>query len=455
MVRSDGIEPTLKKLVEEGVYLSFEEFKGKKEVIRGRKVYKFRERDFDNPYLLRHLEGSSGGSRSAGTRTYYDFDHLTLGHAVYMISFLDAYDALDVPIVLWRSIMPGVGPRLLLEYTKAGRPPAKWFSPVSKKDIRPSLKNRMGTNYIVYMGRLWGAELPAPEYVPVDEAWRVAQWIADAIERQGGCYAHTDPSNAVRICQAAKARGLDIAGVKFSLSGEPLTWAKRQEIESAGASIYPRYVFAEGGYVGVGCLHPAAPDDIHFFKDSLALIQHQRKVPHADVSVDAFLFTSLLLSAPKILFNIESGDCGVIESRSCGCYFEELGFTDHIYNIRSFDKLTSQGMTFIGTDLLRIMEEVLPAKFGGSSIDYQIMEEEDEDGHTRLSVIVSPEVGEIDEAELIETIITELSKGKEYRRAMAAVWSQAKILRVKRMRPVITARGKLLPLHIQKGDKTT
>jgi hypothetical protein len=163
------------------------------------------------------------------------------------------------------------------------------------------------------------------------------------------------------------------------------------------------------------------------------------------------LFTSYLLSAPKILFNIESGDCGVIESRSCGCYFEELGFTDHIYNIRSFDKLTSQGMTFIGTDLLRIMEEVLPAKFGGTSIDYQMMEEEDGDGHTRLSVIVSPEVGEIDETELIETIITELSKGPDYRRAMAEVWSQSETLRVKRMRPVITARGKLLPLHIQKA----
>ncbi len=455
MVRSDGIEPTLKKLVEEGVYLSIEEFKGKKEVIRGRKVYKFRERDFDNPYILPHLEGSSRGSRSAGTRTNYDFVYVALGNAVYTFCLLDAYDALDVPIVLWRPVFPGNGPRKVLECAKMGKPPAKWFSPVHKEGFRPSLRDRMATNYIIYMGRFWGAELPAPEYVPLDEAWRVARWIADAIERQGGCYVHTDPSNAVRICQAAKARGLDIAGVTFGLGGEPVTKVKRLEIESAGASVCPRYVFTEGGYVGFGCLRPAAPDDVHFFKDSLALIQHQRKVSHADVSVDAFLFTSLLLSAPKILLNVESGDYGVIESRSCGCYFEELGFTDHIYNIRSFDKLTSQGMTFFGSDLIRILEEVMPSRFGGSLIDYQIMEEEDEDGHTRLSVIVSPDVGEINEDEVIKTVLAELSQGPDYRRLMAEVWSQSETLRVKRMRPVITARGKLLPLHIQKGNKTT
>ena len=80
-----------------------------------------------------------------------------------------------------------------------------------------------------------------------------------------------------------------------------------------------------------------------------------------------------------------------------------------------------------------------------------VVEEEDEDGHTRLSVIVSPDVGEIDENEVIKTVLAELSQGPEYRRTMAEVWSQSKTLRVKRMQPITTARGKLLPLHIHKG----
>ncbi len=454
MVYADGIEPTLRKLVGEGVYLSTEEFKGRKEVIRGRKVYKFREGDFDNPLLLRHLELSTSGSRGAGTRTYFDLDYIALGRAVYLICLLDAYDALTAPIINWLAILPGIGQRVILEHAKVDKPVTRWFSPVAESSFKASPKNRVGAKYITYMGRLWGAKLPAPEYVPVDEAWRVAQWIADAIERQGGCYVHTDPSKAVRICQAAKARGLDIAGVTLALGGEPVTRVKRQEIESAGASVCPRYASVDIGIIGGGCFHPSAPDDVHFFKDSLALIQHEKGVAHAEVSVDAFLFTSLLLSAPKILLNVESGDYGVIESRNCGCYFEELGFSDHIYNIRSFDKLTSQGQTFFGSDLIRILEEVMPSRFGGSSIDYQMVEEEDETGHTRMSVIVSPDVGDIDEDEVIKTVLAELSQGPDYRRLMADVWSQSKTLRVKRMRPITTARGKLLPLHITKGNKT-
>ena len=112
-------------------------------------------------------------------------------------------------------------------------------------------------------------------------------------------------------------------------------------------------------------------------------------MPHAGVSVDAFLFTSFSPATPKILLNVESGDYGVIETRSCGCKFEELGFTDHIHNIRGFDKLSSAGMTFVGTDLVRIIEEVLPAKFGGASTDYQMVEEEDKKGHTRMSIVES------------------------------------------------------------------
>jgi len=450
MVRIHGIEPTLRKLCDEGVYLSIEEFKGRKEAVRGGKTFRFNETDFDNPLMLRHLEFSSSGTRSAGTRTIFDFDYLAMGRAVYTITLLDAYGALNVPLAIWGSIMPGWGPRHALDHAKIGKPLTKWFSPVDSRSFNASIKDTLGTNYIVYMSNFWGVKTPTPEYVPMDEAWRVAQWIADTINREGGCYISTNTSNAVRICQALKQRGLDINRTKFLVVAEPLTRKKRQEIEASGANVCARYTFIEGGHVGQGCLNPAAPDDLHFLRDKLALIQHDREVVHAGVSVDAFLFTSLLLSAPKVLLNVESGDYGVIEDRSCGCYFDELGFTNHIYDIRSFDKLTSAGMTFLGTDLIRVIEEVLPAKFGGTSVDYQMVEEENEEGLTRISVIVSPEVGAIYEDELIQTVLHELGKGKDAQWMMAKVWSQARTLRLKRMRPLTTAGGKLLPLHIQK-----
>ena len=260
----------------------------------------------------------------------------------------------------------------------------------------------------------------------------------------------TYTSAAVRVCQAARARGLNIAGTKFFTAGEPTTAAKLKEIESAKACIYPSYAFIEAGAVGYGCPSPAAADEVHFFKDKLALIQRKKEVAHAATSVDAFLFTTLIPSAPKILLNAESGDYGVVETRSCGCEFERIGFTDHIHNIRSFEKLTGEGMTFIGTDLVRTIEEVLPAKFGGASTDYQMVEEEDEQGHTHMSLIVSPELGAIDEAELVKTVLAELSRGKDTERMMAEVWAKAGTLRVHRRRPFVTSRGKLMTLHIHK-----
>jgi len=450
MVRSDGVESALRQLLEAGVYLSYEEFKRGKEVVRGGHTFRFKESDFDNTLRPGHLEEQSGGSRSAATRTIYDFEFLTTNWTVYELLMLDAYDSLQAPLALWAPIMPGYGPAALLLYAKAGIPPVKWFSPVESRGFKPSLKNRLGTNYIVYAGRLLGAGWPGPEFVSLDEAETVARWMADVLKEHGKCSMVTYSSAAVRACQAAKEKGLRIAGTEFIMGGDPITEAKRREIESAGAIVRPTYGFSEGGCLGAGCSSPAAADDVHFFKDSFAAIERTREVPHALVSVDALLITTLLPSAPKVLLNVEIGDCGDIETGHCGCELEKMGLTDHIHDIRGFDKLTGEGMTFVGTDLVRVIEEVLPAKFGGGPTDYQMVEEEDEKGHTRMTVIVNPEVGPVDEVELVQIVLAELGKGEDGQRMMSRVWTQAETLRVKRTQPFVTARGKLMPLHIHK-----
>jgi hypothetical protein len=188
---------------------------------------------------------------------------------------------------------------------------------------------------------------------------------------------------------------------------------------------------------------------MHLIEDSIALIQHRKKVPHADMMIDAFLFTSLLPFAPKILLNVESGDYGTIEKRNCGCRFDELGYSKHIYNIRSFDKLTTAGVSIGIADIIKIVEEILPTRFGGSSIDYQIIEEEDEAGQTLLSIIISPDVGVVDENALINTILSVLAQDGNSKRMMSEIWYQTKTLKVRRRLPYTTTQGKLLPLHIK------
>ncbi len=454
MVRADGLEPTLHKLREKGVYISYEEFKGRKEVVRGGEVFKFKESDFDNPFLSAHIEARTGATRSAGTRTMFDFAFLS-AIAPMTVVVQSAHGLWESPVLIWFPILPASsGILYTLAYAKIGKPPLKWFSQVEEGTVKPPLRKRLATYYVVYAGRLFGSKLPKPEYVGLSEAYRVAEYVSEVLKMGSGCVLLTYPSSAVRVCRAAREKGLDITGATFRVAGEPLTEAKRREIEAAGCRVLASYGFSEAGVASQPCPNPIAPDDTHLRKDVLALIQCEREIELTGTTVGAFLFTSISPAAPKILLNVEIGDYGVLEARHCGCELEKLGFTDHIYNIRSFEKLTGEGMTFIGTDLLRIIEEVLPAKFGGASTDYQIVEEEEEGGLTRLSILVSPDIGPIDEEALVATVLSELGKGTDTQRMMANIWSQANILRVKRMRPIATVRGKLFPLHIEKGKQS-
>lgn len=48
LVLDKGIEETLENLTRDGVYITVDEFKGKKPVVRNGHTFNFREKDFDN-----------------------------------------------------------------------------------------------------------------------------------------------------------------------------------------------------------------------------------------------------------------------------------------------------------------------------------------------------------------------------------------------------------------------
>jgi hypothetical protein len=152
------------------------------------------------------------------------------------------------------------------------------------------------------------------------------------------------------------------------------------------------------------------------------------------------------------MLNVESDDYGVIETRSCGCPLESYGFTEHVRHIRSFRKLSGEGVTLVGSEMLHILEEVLPARFGGSPLDYQLLEEEDEQGFTRLSLLINPKVEIENEDEVIAAVLEALRHGSVAADMARAIWAQAGTLCVKRIAPVWTAQGKLMPLHMVGGS---
>lgn len=451
-VKKDGIETTLQKLLTEGVYLSWEEFKGKRDVVRGTNRFRFKDTDFYNPYLAGHYEVRSSGSRSAGTRALFDLKH-RLETTYYLPVMLVVHDAFDVPMGQWYPELPSVaGISHMLRHWLIGQPVVKWFSPVTEGQTRASLRDRLATRYIVYGGRVWGAKLVAPEHVGLTEAVKVAQWIAKTKRDFGGCSLSCMVSLGVMVCQAAMKHRLDIEGTHLFVAGEPVTEAKREQMEAVGVSVAPMYHITEVGFIGCGCPSAGATDDVHLFHDSVTLIQRNRKVEHTDIFVDSFLFTSLLPSSPMIMLNVESDDYGVVHTESCGCLFEKLGFTRHMRHIRSFGKLTGSGMTILGSDFVRILEEVLPQKYGGAATDYQLVEEEDNQGRTRLSLVINPSVGDIDERKVIDTVINELRKGVHGGKLASGLWSQVETIQVKRMSP-ISSSGKVLTLHLLKKQR--
>lgn len=439
-VRRDGIEHTLKRLADEGVYVEFDEFKGRSEARRGSRSFAFREEDFDNPTLSTRFVMRSGGTRSPGTSVRVSLPYCADLAANTAVA-LDAHGLFDAPQAIW---MFSTGLMFSLRMAKTGNPPVAWFFPVGS--ITWKLRGAMSV--LSTVTRLAGTALPAPGYFDIAEYQRMANWLAEKRDALGSicltCYA----SSAVRVACSAVESGISLQNVYFITLGEPFTEAKRQSIAKSGARGLVHFGMTEAGMLGYSCPMAGDADDVHFWRDAYALIQRTTSVGGNGPEVDAFHLTSLLPSAPKTLLNVGTGDYGRVSRRQCGCALDKLGLVDHISKIRSFEKLSTEGMTFTQTDLIGLLEEVLPTQFGGRNTDYQLVEGETGTGKARLVLRIHPRVGPVDESAVALIFMEKLSEGGGFRPLGAAVWQRLESLTVEREEPAITKAGKILPFHL-------
>lgn len=192
-----------------------------------------------------------------------------------------------------------------------------------------------------------------------------------------------------------------------------------------------------------GCLSPEAPDEVHFFDDLNALIQADAP----PFPTGALLVSSLRQTTPFILLNVSMGDRATVTNRRCGCPLETLGWRTHLHTIRSYEKLTCGGMTFTDCDVVRVLEEVLPERFGGGPTDYQLLEEDAGDGQPRLRLLVRPSVGPVDPDAVSNAFLEAIGPGSGTERIMALQWRQGRFLRVEREAPRAAPSGKILHLR--------
>lgn len=446
LVQDEGVEGALRQLERSGVYLTYEEMKGRQEVVRGSRRFLFTEADFDNPATRGHIVASTGGSSGRPVTSSVDIGFIS--YQGMSIAATYAAHGLERPVnALWLGVPPEHnGVQELLFQTATGFPIAqRWFSPIPvRRGPAPPIA-ALGLRGLRLMGRLAGYRYPVPEYVPLEEARVVARWLAEASRRNPPGLLITYVSPALEVVKAAKQEGLDISNTVMRFGAEALTPARAAAVTSLGNRVINCYGASEIGKLGMSCPEAPLADDVHLFTDVVALITHQRQVNAS--TLEPWLFTSLHPQARKLLLNVEIGDCGTISHRECGCLLERLGFTTHLSGIQSFGKLTAQGRNILGSDMARIVEEVLPRRFGGSPVDYQLQEEETADGVLRLTLAISPEAGDMDPNDVIATVLAELRKDRPSYRGAADLWERAGTLRVERRRPVAITRGKVLPLY--------
>jgi len=448
LVVADGLEGALATLFRAGVYLTIDEYKGRRPVVRGRTTFTLEPSALGNPLVARHIPQTTSGSRGRPTPSSFDLAYVR-DRTVNQVLYLDALGGARWRHALWEP--PGGGAILRqLDFTCLGAPIDRWFSPVDPAAAGLNPRRRWIGRVLWLGGLLAGAPPPQPEVVPLDAPLPIARWMADTL--RAGHAPHlmgVTPSAAVRLCQAAHAAGLDLHGAFLTITGEPVTHARLAQIARPGARAVPTYTAVDAGRLGFGCLRPEAPGEVHFLDDWHALIQPGAAGPPAHLPPTALLFSSLRASAPVILLNVSLGDEADVVPGPCGCPMEGQGWPTRLRRIRSFEKLTAGGMTFLDVDVIRVLDEVLPARFGGGPTDYQLIEEEAVDGRPRLRLLIHPRIGALDPAAVGDAFLTAIGSHSEGDRLMALQWRQEGLLRVDRVAPRVTRSGKILHLHVE------
>jgi hypothetical protein len=438
LVKAGGPEGALATLAGQGVYLTVDEFKGRRAVIRGSTHLLADPRGFANPLCAQDVPGRSSGSRGAATPVLVALDYIR-DCGVDTRLALDARGGGDWLKAYWG--VPGASATVVvLRLSAFGAPVVRWFSQIDPWARGLDARYGWSVTGLRWGSILAGRPIAAPEFVSVEDPRPIVRWMADLLRSGRTPFLQTFPTSAVRLCQAALAAGTDLTGAKMIMGGEPTTRARLATIRQAGVDAVPRYSSIECGPIGHGCLHPEAPDDIHLLHDLHVIVQR--------AGTD-LLVSSLRMTAPLVLFNVSLGDRAVLRRRDCGCPMERLGWDTHLQGIHSVEKLTAAGMTFLDSDLVRVLEEALPDRFGGGPADYQLVENEDADGRSTLRLLVHPRLGEIADDAVVEVFLSAIGTGAGVERVMGLAWRQGRILRVDRRAPVVSAAGKIL--HLRAG----
>ncbi|MBZ5606090.1 MAG: hypothetical protein LAO79_27675, partial [Acidobacteriia bacterium] len=374
-IKKNGLDSTLDMLLREGVYLTLDEFRCKTKIVRGGRHIPASMKDWDNARgsgpLKAFSSGTSGGKR---VETSHSLENARFGLAGSRV-MLDEFNRSTGAAIALGSILPSaMGLGTCISSSRLGHPIERWFALGGSN--RENWHYKALTRAIVTRLRLGGAKIPYPTYLEGDDFSPVAEFIARRKKEGAEVGMSGMVSSVARVAGAAIDRGLDIRGSWALVTGESLTDVKRKLIEASGIDVFPVYATSDFGGIGVPCRQMTSGDCVHIAEASIALTSRPVDFWGDGETVQSLHVTAVVPFAPRVLINVEIGDTGVMEPSHCDCEFSRLGYTRQVRNIAAFSKISAQGSTLYAPELVRLLEESLPQKFGGRPGDFQLLEVE-------------------------------------------------------------------------------
>jgi hypothetical protein len=466
LVHKEGLEDALHTLFRQGVFLTSKEFRGECEIIRGNTRIVVSPQKLKNPYVKSHVPIRSSGSRSHGTQIVRDLEFV-LDNTFSLVAYLDARKNFGqehivkkngtnkgnlTELATW-SVPGGVILSSFIKLICAGSTPSRWFSQLDTKSQELSFRYRLSSRVLELGGLLAGIPIPSPEYVLLENPLPIIQWMKNCLEKGWIPHLFTFASSAIHLTQRALDSNINLEGAQLTISGEPITPARLEFIKRSRVDALPAMGCVEVGHVGYGCLMPETADDMHLLTDLHAVIQPGDFYSRPNLRPQALLFSCIRLSSPLILLNVSIGDQAHLKKRSCGCPLGSLGLDTHIQKVRSFEKLTSGGMAFLDTEIIHVIEDELPKMFGGRPTDYQLLEDERDDGKPQLRLVIHPRVESLDVDKVKETFLQKIASGSGAEKLTSLVWRDTDMVTVERGVPKTTSTGKIQHMHIERQKK--
>jgi len=449
LVAKNGVEEALLALLQQGFYLTVDEFKGRIPLKRGNFSILIDPSKLQNPLASSYIMTQTGGS--GGERTPITTDLACIRDQAMNLKVLqEIHQGGAWKYAFWG--VPGSSAmRILLRFALAGYLPLQWYTQVDPRTMGLHPRYLWSTRMMRWSSLLCGAPLPTPRYVPVTDSLPIIRWIEGIVRKGEVPYLFTFPSSAVCLAQAVHEHGASISGTHIQLTGEPCTKTRLDIIRSTGAKVFTQYGSVEtAGPLGFGCLFPYEPDHMHLLDDLQAFIQPGESIQIPNVPSQGIFISSLRKYAPLILLNVSLGDQAVFTRRNCGCPLQKQGWTKHVHTIRSFEKLTCGGMALLDKDIIPVLEEILPARFGGTLTDYQLLEEEGTTGNPSLKLLVHPRLGKLDSQALTDVFFSSIGKGSGVEHMTELLWRNLEILDIVREIPRSTDSGKIQHMHLEK-----